>query len=156
MFKRRANPCQWTRYRMVKLHCKYLYSFMFPCNIFQVLLHLLCMYLSHFLGMSKVETPSPHASRKQKKCGTCHSFLSKLDPHPECNKCLPECAARGSLVSLCPPLPGCMEEVGVPAVHKKSSSTMKGPKGESAKGGTSLGRYAQRFHLPPKLFLPVG
>ena len=29
--------------------------------------------------------PSPHASKKQKKCGSCHSFLTDLDPHSECN-----------------------------------------------------------------------
>ena len=79
---------------------------MFPCKNFQVLLlHLLCMYLSHFLGMSKVENPSPHASMKQKG-GSCHSFLSELDPHPECNKCLPNVLEGESLLSQCPPLPG--------------------------------------------------
>ena len=59
--------------------------------------------------------PSPHASKKQKKCGSCHSFLTDLDPHSECNK-----------------------------------------RGNQLRGGTSLGRYAQRFNLPPKLILPVG
>ena len=44
------------------------------------------MFLFLFLGMSKVETPSPHSSKKQKKCGSCHSFLTDLDPHSECNK----------------------------------------------------------------------
>ena len=80
---------------------------------FQVfVVSLLCMYL-FLLGMSKVETP--HASKKQKKCGSCHSFLTDLDPHSECNK-----------------------------------------RGNQLRGGTILGRYAQRFHLPPKLILPVG
>ena len=151
---------------------------------FQVFVSLLCMYLFLFLGMSKVETapltpaspdgsavwsvvvstrwwllvdhcvlrnwdrilvravkglisragmvsiwpllwqrdvklqqtkPSPHASKKQKKCGSCHSFLTDLDPYSECNK-----------------------------------------RGHQLRGGTILGRYAQRFHLTPKLILPVG
>ena len=68
---------------MVKLHCKY-YTRSFSMWNFQVfVVSLLCMYLFLFLGMSKVvDTPSPHSSRKQKKCGSCHSFLTDLDPHP--------------------------------------------------------------------------
>ena len=63
------------------------------------------MYVSIlFLGMSKVETPSPHASKKQKKCGTCHSFLTDLDPHPECNKCVPRGCSKESPCSHCAPL----------------------------------------------------
>ena len=30
--------------------------------------------------------PSPHASKKQKKYGSCHSFLTDLDLHSKCNK----------------------------------------------------------------------
>ena len=45
---------------------------------------LLCMYL-FLLGMSKVETP-PLTPVRSKKCGSCHSILTDLDPHSGCNK----------------------------------------------------------------------
>ena len=61
-----------------------------------------------------------------------------------------------SLPSLCPPLTGYVEEMGAPAVHKEVLFDHEGAQGGISKGGTSLGRYAQRFLLPPKLTLPVG
>ena len=130
---------------------------MFPCKNFQVLLHLLCMYLFLFLDMSKVETPSPHASKKQKKCGTCHTFLSDLDPHPECNKCVPRGCSKESPCSHCAPLSLDAWKKWEPQQCSKGPlHPRRGPRGNQLRGGTSLGRYAQRFHLPPKLFLPVG
>ena len=77
-----------------------------------------CCFIAMYVSISLLRNveggdPSPHASKKQKKCGSCHSFLTDLDPHSECNK-----------------------------------------RGNQLRGGTSLGRYAQRFHLPPKLFSP--
>ena len=83
--------------------------------------------------MSKAETPSPHSSKKS-QCGGCHSFMSELDPHPECNKCL----QGQSLPSLCPPLPGYVEEMGAPAVHKEVLFDHEGAQG--------LDSYATRWY----------
>ena len=125
---------------------------MFPCNIFQVLFHLLCMYLSHFLGMSKVD---PHASKKQKKCGTCHSFLSELDPHPECNKCLPRGCCKESPCSHCAPLSlDAWKKWERQQCSKRSSSTTKGPKGESAKVGNKSGKVCPEVPSTPKAVSP--
>ena len=99
------------------------------------------MYVSFLLslGMSRSETPSPaHSSKKdQKKCVLCHSFMSELDPHPECNRCLPRLCCKGSP---CPP--HCLllsQDTWKKWEHqesvKKSSSTMKEPKGELCLGG---------------------
>ena len=143
---------------MVKLHCKYLYPFIFHVE-FSSVVAFLCMYLFLFLGMSKVETPSPHSSRKQKKCGSCHTFLTDLDPHPDCSKCIPRGCSKESPCSHCAPLSlDTWNKWERQQCSKRSSSSTKGPKGDSAKGGggTNLGRYAQMFLLPPKPNLPVG
>ena len=58
-----------------------------------------------FLGMSKVDTPSPHSSKKHdKKCDSCHAYLSDLDPHPICQKCVPRGCSKESPCSHCAPL----------------------------------------------------
>ena len=54
--------------------------------------------------MSKVDTPSHHSSKKQKKCGSCHTFLTDLDPHPDCSKCFPRGCSKESPCSHCAPL----------------------------------------------------
>ena len=131
---------------------------MFPCKNFQVLLlHLLCMYLFLFLDMSKVETPSPHASKKQKKCGTCHTFLSDLDPHPECNKCVPRGCSNESPCSHCAPLSlDAWKKWERKQRSKRSSSSTKGPKGESAKGGggNKSGKVCPEVPSTPKAVSP--
>ena len=141
---------------MVKLHCKYLILVRFPCNNLQVLLlHLLCMYLFLFLGMSKVETPSPHASKKQKKCGTCHSFLTALDPHPECNKCTPRGCSKESPCSHCAPLSlDAWKKWERQQCSKRSSSSMKGHKGDSTKGGNKSGKVCPEVPSTPKAVSP--
>ena len=72
--------------------------------------------------MSKAETPPLLIPvRKARKCDSCHFFMSDLDPHPECSKCLPRsCCLR-------PPLPGYVEEMGALADRQK--------RGESVRGG---------------------
>ena len=120
---------------MVKLHCKYLYPFIFHVE-FSSVVAFLCMYLFLFLGMSKVETPSPHSSRKQKKCGSCHTFLTDLDPHPDCSKCIPRGCSKESPCSHCAPLSlDTWNKWERQQCSKRSSSSTKGPKGDSAKGG---------------------
>ena len=58
------------------------------------------------------------------------------------------------MLSLCPPPPPTPWK-GAPAVHKEVPLRPRGgPRGNQLRGGTSLGRYAQKFHLPPKLFSP--
>ena len=95
------------------------------------------MYLFFFLGMSKVvDTPSPHSSRNQKKCGSCHSFLTDLDPHPDCSKCVPRGCSRESPCSHCAPLSAdAWKKWERQQCSKRSSSSTKGPKEDSAKGG---------------------
>ena len=120
--------------------------------------HFYVCVLFLFLGMSKVDTPSPHSSRKHdKKCGSCHSFLSELDPHPVCPKCVPRGFSRESPCSHCAPLSqDAWKKWERQQASKRSSSSTKGSKGDSAKGGTNLGRYAQMFLQPPKPNLLVG
>ena len=99
------------------------------------------MYLFLFLGMSKVDTPSPHSSKKQKKCGSCHSFLTDLDPHPECSKCVPRGCSKESPCSHCAPLSlDAWKKWERQQCSKRSSSSTKGPKGDSAKGGNKSGK----------------
>ena len=127
---------------MVKLHCKY-YTRSFSMWNFQVfVVSLLCMYLFLFLGMSKViDTPSPHSSRKQRKCGSCHSFLTDLDPHPDCSKCVPRGCSSESPCSHCAPLSqDAWKKWECQQCSKRSSSSTKGPKGDSAKGGNKPGK----------------
>ena len=119
------------------------------------------LYFSYFRnveGMSKVDTPSPHSSKRQKKCGSCHTFLTDLDPHPDCSKCVPRRCSKESPCSHCAPL-----SLDAWKKWEHHSSALKGPlhpqrgpRGIQLRGGTSLGRYAQRFLLPPKLNLSVG
>ena len=111
------------------------------------------MYVSIlFLGMSKVETPSPHASKKQKKCGTCHSFLTDLDPHPECNKCVPRGCSKESPCSHCAPLSlDAWKKWERQQCSKRSSLSMKGPKGDSARGGgNKSGKVCPEVPSTPK------
>ena len=143
---------------MVKNYIVSIYTRSFSMWNFQVfVVALLCMYLFLFLGMSKVETPSPHSSRKQKKCGSCHTFLTDLDPHPDCSKCIPRGCSKESPCSHCAPLSlDAWKKWERQQCSKRSSSSTNGPKGDSAKGGNKSGRYVQMFLLPPKPNLPVG
>ena len=125
---------------MVKLHCKYMYyTRSFSMWNFQVFVFsLLCMYLFLFLGMSKVvDTPSPHSSRKQKKCGSCHSFLTDLDPHPDCSKCVPRGCSRESPCSHCAPSHRTHGRNGsASSAQNGPLRPRRGPRGgDSAKGG---------------------
>ena len=79
------------------------YVFIKCCFIYYVHVY---VSISYFSCMSKAETPSPHSSKKgQRKCGGCHSFISDLDPHPECNKCLPRVCCKDSPCPHCTPSP---------------------------------------------------
>ena len=103
--------------------------------------------------MSEAETPSPHSSKKgQRKCGGCHSFMSDLDPHPECNKCLPRVCCKDSPSPHCAPLSQDMWRKWEST--KKSSSTTKGPKGESVKGGNKAGKVCPGVPSSPKADSP--
>ena len=56
----------------------------------------------YFLGMSKVQTPSPHASKKHdKRFDSCQAYVSELDPHPVCLKCVPRECSRELPCSHC-------------------------------------------------------
>ena len=99
-------------------------------QVFVVSISRLCSFL--FLGMSKVETPSPHAKKHDKRCDLCHSYLSELDPHPTCPKCVPR---------------GCSKEL-------PCSSSTKGPKGDSAKGGNKSGKVCPEVPSTPKAESP--
>ena len=143
---------------MVNFHCKY-FTYYFYVVVSSVCCCHFCIYvLFLFLGMSKVETPSPHSSKKHdKKCDSCHVYLSELDPHPICPKCVPRGCSKESPCSHCPSLDAWKKWERQQA-SKRSSSSTKGPKWDSAKGGegTNLGRHAQMFLQPPKPSLLVG
>ena len=118
---------------MVKIyiHCKYFLAYVF----------LKCLFILMFLFplslvMSKAETPSPaHTSKKgQKQCGSCHTFMSDLDPHPECSKCLPcSCCMDSPHCALL--FPGYVEEMGAPADRQKVIFNHEGTQGGVSKGG---------------------
>ena len=98
--------------------------------------------ISSFLNYVKGGDPSPpHASKKgQKKCDSCHFFMSDLEPHPECSNSY-------HVLAVCT----------VPALTiKKSSSTTKGPRGESVKGGNKAAKVYPAVPSYPKLIPPVG
>ena len=116
------------------------------------------MYVSIFL-LRNVEGCWYALSSLQQKPESCHSFLTDLDPHPDCSKCVPRGCSRESPCSHCAPLSAdAWKKWERQQCSKRSSSSTKGPKEDSAKGGggTNLGRYAQMFLLPPKPNLPVG
>ena len=106
--------------------------------------------------MSKVvDTPSPHSSRKQKKCGSCHSFLTDLDPHPDCSKCVPRGCSRESPCSHCAPLSqDAWKKWELHQCSKRSSSSTKGPKGDSAMGGNKPGKVCPDVPSTPKAVSP--
>ena len=107
--------------------------------------------------MSKVDTPSPHSSRKHdKKCGSCHSFLSELDPHPVCPKCVPRGCSKESPCSHCAPLSqDAWKKWERQQASKRSSSSTKGPKEDSAKGeGTKPGKVCPDVPSTPKAESP--
>ena len=94
----------------------------------------------YFLGMSKVQTPSPHASKKHDKmCDSCQAYVSELDPHPVCLKCVPRECSRELPCSHCASLSldAWKKRERQQASHRSSSST-KGPKWDSAKGGEQI------------------
>ena len=103
--------------------------------------------------MSEVDTPSPHSSRKQKKCGSCHSFLAELDPHLNYSKCVPRGCSRESPCSHWAPS---LRTHGRNGSASTPLCPRRGPRGIQLRGGgTNLGRYAQMFLQPPKPNLPV-
>ena len=136
--------------------------------LFQVFIvsMLWCFSFSFFLGMSKAQTPSPHASKKHdKRCDSCQSYVSELDPHPVCLKCVPrECNKELPCSHCAPPLPGCLEAMGTPAGFSKVLFDHEGVQrgfGQGGGGGVNLGRQrplrgiAQLLLLPPRLSLLV-
>ena len=88
-----------------KFHCKYITHYFHVVFSSVCCFHFYVCALFLFLGMSKVDTPSPHSSKKHdKKCDSCHAFLSDLDPHPICPKCVPRGCSKESPCSHCAPL----------------------------------------------------
>ena len=150
---------------MVNFHCKYITQF--PCCCFKCL-SFPCydvFSFSFFLGISKAQTPSPHASKKHdKRCDSCQSYVSELDPHPVCIKCVPRECNKELPCSHCASLSlDAWKRWERQQASRKSSSTTKGSKGDSAKGGgVNLGRQrplrgiAQILLQPPRLSLLVG
>ena len=119
---------------MVTIHCKY-----FLVLIFQVIVSFnMFVSISSFLGMSRPETPSPaHSSKKgQKKCGLCHSFMSDLDPHPECNKYLVLAVRTVRALTVPPSTPRIRGRNGrAPAVRQKVFFDHEGTQGRISQGG---------------------
>ena len=117
--------------------------------MFQVfVVPILCCFSFYFLGMSKVQTPSPLASKKHdKRCDSCHAYVSELDPHPVCLKCVPrECSRELPCASLSL---DAWKKWERQQASRRSSSSTKGPKGDSAKGGSKSGKVtALPGHCP--------
>ena len=122
-------------------------------QVFVVSISRLCSFL--FLGMSKVETPSPHAKKHDKRCDSCHSYLSELDPHPTCPKCVPRGCSKELPCSHCASLsPDAWKKWERQQASKRSSSSTKGPKGDSAKGGNKSGKVCPEVPSTPKAESP--
>ena len=101
--------------------------------------------------MSKVQTPSPHASKKHdKRCDGCQAYVSELDPHPVCLKCVPRECSKELPCSQCASLsPDAWKKWERQQASRRSSSSTKGPKGDSAKGGSKSGKAtAPSGHCP--------
>ena len=101
--------------------------------------------------MSKVQTPSPHASKKHdKRCDSCQAYVSELDPHPVCLKCVPRECSKELPCSHCASLsPDAWKKWERQQASRRSSSSTKGPKGDSAKGGNKSGKAtAPSGHFP--------
>ena len=140
---------------MVNFHCKYITQF------FHVVVS--SVYCSHFyvvffflLGMSKVVTPSPYSSKKHdKKCDSCHAYVSDLDPHPICQKCVPRGCSKELPCSHCSSLSlDAWKKWERQQASKRSSSSTKGPKGDSAKGGNKSGKVCPDVPSTPKAESP--
>ena len=120
--------------------------------MFQVfVVPILCCFSFYFLGMSKVQTPSPLASKKHdKRCDSCHAYVSELDPHPVCLKCVPRECSRELPCSHCASLSlDAWKKWERQQASRRSSSSTKGPKGDSAKGGSKSGKVtALPGHCP--------
>ena len=125
---------------MVNNHCKYITHY-FPCCCFKCLSFPYYVgSLFYFLGMSKVQTPSPHASKKHdKRCDSCQAYVSESDPHPVCLKCVARECSRELPCSHCASLSlDAWKKWERQQASRRSSSSTKGPKGDSAKGGEQI------------------
>ena len=101
--------------------------------------------------MSKVQTPSPHSSKKHdKRCDVCQAYVSELDPHPVCLKCVPRECSKELPCSHCASLsPDVWKKWERQQASRRSSSSTKGSKGDSAKGGNKSGKAtAPSGHCP--------
>ena len=135
---------------MVNNLCKYITHY-FPCCFQVFVVPILCCFSFYFLDMSKVQTPSPLASKKHdKRCDTCHAYVSELDPHPVCIKCVPRECSRELPCSHCASLSlDAWKKWERQQASRRSSSSTKGPKGDSAKGGSKSGKVtALPGHCP--------
>ena len=133
------------------IHCKYVTKFPFCC--FQCLLFpFLGCVLFLFLGMSRVETPSPHSKKHDKKCDSCHTYLSELDPHSICQKCVPRGCSKELPCSHCASLsPDAWKKWERQQASKRSSSSTKGPKGDSfGQGGKQIWEGLPRCSFNPQ------
>ena len=124
---------------MVNNLCKYITHY-FPCGFQVFVVPILCCFSFYFLDMSKVQTPSPLASKKHdKRCDSCHAYVSELDPHPVCLKCVPRECSRELPCSHCASLSlDAWKKWERQQASRRSSSSTKGPKGNSAKGGEQI------------------
>ena len=135
---------------MVNNLCKYITHY-FPCGFQVFVVPILCCFSFYFLDMSKVQTPSPLASKKHdERCDSCHAYVSELDPHPVCLKCVPRECSRELPCSHCASLSlDAWKKWERQQASRRSSSSTKGPKGDSAKGGSKSGKVtALPGHCP--------
>ena len=84
---------------------------------------------------------------------TCQN--SELDPHPTCLKCVPRGCSKELPCSHCASLsPDAWKKWECQQASKRSSSSTKGPKGDSAKGGNKSGKVCPEVPSTPKAESP--
>ena len=109
--------------------------------------------------MSKVQTPSPSTKKHDKRCDSCQAYVSELDPHPVCLKCVPRECSRELPCSHCAPLSlDAWKKWERQQASRRPSSSTKGSKGGEQiwEGSGPYGGIAQMLLQPPKLSLLVG
>ena len=106
--------------------------------------------------MSKVDTPSPHSSKKHdKKCDSCHAYVSDLDPHPIFRSASREGAVRRAPALTVPPSLWTHGRNGSASRHQTGPlRPRRGPKGIRLRGGNKSGKVYPDVPSTPKAESP--
>ena len=110
--------------------------------LFQVFVVSISMLVS-FSFLRNVEgrkPPSPHSSKKHdKRCDCCQAYVSDLDPHPVCQKCVPRECSKELPCSHCASLsPDAWKKWECQQASRRSSSYTKGAQRGFGQGGEQI------------------